>query len=146
MEKNFHEFEPIVDKIGAGFGDSYHRAKEKASRELGSETDLTQLKSDDAENKLTFFNGLDKKVEQENKKLLKLHEYLHSNIEKLDYGADILSCTVQMALACMILRRKSYLGLMLTTKPTVIEKGQLQLNVDQTLEEVDSRDWKQDLP
>ncbi|KAL1546174.1 hypothetical protein AAHA92_22814 [Salvia divinorum] len=126
MEKNFHEFEPIVDKIGAGFRDSYQLAKEKASRGLCSETDLTQLKSDDAESelewmkderlreivfkvrdnelsgrdpfhlmdeedKLAFFNGLDKKVEQENRKLLKLHEYLHSNIDNLDYGADGIS-------------------------------------------------------
>ncbi|KAG6437779.1 hypothetical protein SASPL_102707 [Salvia splendens] len=126
MEKNFNEFEPIVDKIGAGFRDSYQLAKEKASQGLGSETDLTQLKSDDAESelewmkderlreivfkvrdnelsgrdpfhlmdeedKLAFFNGLDKKVEQENRKLLKLHEYLHSNIDNLDYGADGIS-------------------------------------------------------
>ena len=31
--------------------------------------------------------GLEKKVEKENEKLLKLHELLHSNIENLDYGA-----------------------------------------------------------
>lgn len=41
------------------------------------------------EDKLTFFNGLEKKVERENEKLLKLHEWLHSNIENLDYGAGI---------------------------------------------------------
>ncbi|XP_057778632.1 uncharacterized protein LOC130997358 [Salvia miltiorrhiza] len=126
MEKNFHEFEPIVDKIGAGFRDSYQIAKEKASLESGSETDLAQLKCDDAESELewmkderlreivfkvrdnelsgrdpfhlmdeedkaTFFSGLEKKVEQENTKLLKLHEYLHSNIENLDYGTDGIS-------------------------------------------------------
>lgn len=39
-----------------------------------------------AEDKLSFFNGLEKKVERENEKLLKLHEWLHSNIENLDYG------------------------------------------------------------
>lgn len=122
IEKNFHEFEPIVKKIGVGFRDSYLLAREKASQELGSETDLVQLKSDGAENELewmkderlreivfgvrdnelsgrdpfhlmdeedkcTFFSGLEKKVEQENEKLLKLHEYFHSNIENLDYGA-----------------------------------------------------------
>lgn len=126
IEKNFHEFEPIVEKIGVGFRDSYHLAREKASQELGSEADLAQLKSDDAENELewmkeeglreivfkvrdnelsgrdpfhlmneedkhTFFSGLEKKVEQENIKLLKLHEYFHSNIENLDYGADGIS-------------------------------------------------------
>lgn len=122
MEKNFHEFEPIVKRIGAGFRDSYQLAKEKANQDLGSEIKLAELKSDDAESelewmkderlreivfkvrdnelsgrdpfhlmdeadKLAFFNGLEKKVEQENTKLLKLHEYLHSNIENLDYGA-----------------------------------------------------------
>lgn len=122
IEKNFHEFEPIVEKIGVAFRDSYHLAREKASQELDPEADLAQLKSDDAENELewmkeeglreivfkvrdnelsgkdpfhlmneedkhTFFSGLEKKVEQENKKLLKLHEYFHSNIENLDYGA-----------------------------------------------------------
>lgn len=40
-----------------------------------------------AEDKLAFFNGLEKKVERENEKLFKLHEWLHSNIENLDYGA-----------------------------------------------------------
>ncbi|KAH7519477.1 hypothetical protein FEM48_Zijuj08G0040500 [Ziziphus jujuba var. spinosa] len=44
-----------------------------------------------AEDKLAFFNGLEKKVERENEKLLKLHEWLHSNIENLDYGADGIS-------------------------------------------------------
>ena len=41
----------------------------------------------DAEDKRVFFMGLEKKVEKENEKLLKLHELLHSNIENLDYGA-----------------------------------------------------------
>ncbi|XP_038877961.1 uncharacterized protein LOC120070178 isoform X2 [Benincasa hispida] len=45
----------------------------------------------DPEDKLTFFNGLERKVERENEKLLKLHEWLHSNIENLDYGADGIS-------------------------------------------------------
>lgn len=40
-----------------------------------------------AEDKHAFFKGLEKKVERENEKLLKLHEWLHSNIENLDYGA-----------------------------------------------------------
>ncbi|KAF3439859.1 hypothetical protein FNV43_RR18137 [Rhamnella rubrinervis] len=44
-----------------------------------------------AEDKLAFFNGLGKKVERENEKLSKLHEWLHSNIENLDYGADGIS-------------------------------------------------------
>ncbi|OMO64281.1 hypothetical protein CCACVL1_21888 [Corchorus capsularis] len=45
----------------------------------------------DAEAKLAFFQGLEKKVEKENEKLSHLHEWLHSNIENLDYGADGIS-------------------------------------------------------
>ncbi|KAI5345813.1 PREDICTED: LOC109709874 isoform [Prunus dulcis] len=45
----------------------------------------------DAEDKDAFFKGLEKKVEKENKKLSKLHEWLHSNIENLDYGAEGIS-------------------------------------------------------
>ncbi|XP_031263108.1 uncharacterized protein LOC116121292 [Pistacia vera] len=45
----------------------------------------------DAEDKLAFFQGLEKKVEEENEKLSHVHEWLHSNIENLDYGADGIS-------------------------------------------------------
>ncbi|OMP08608.1 hypothetical protein COLO4_06282 [Corchorus olitorius] len=45
----------------------------------------------DAEAKLAFFQGLEKKVVKENEKLSHLHEWLHSNIENLDYGADGIS-------------------------------------------------------
>lgn len=45
----------------------------------------------DDEEKLAFFSGLEKKVEQENAKLLNLHEWVHSNIENLNYGADGIS-------------------------------------------------------
>ncbi|KAJ8748515.1 hypothetical protein K2173_003414 [Erythroxylum novogranatense] len=45
----------------------------------------------DAEDKINFFKGLEKKVEKENEKLLQVHEYLHSNIENLDYGTDGIS-------------------------------------------------------
>lgn len=41
----------------------------------------------DSEDKDLFFKGLEKKVEKENEKLRVLHEYVHSNIENLDYGA-----------------------------------------------------------
>ncbi|KAI4303419.1 hypothetical protein MLD38_039053 [Melastoma candidum] len=44
-----------------------------------------------AEDKQAFFEGLERKVEKENERLLNLHEYLHSNIENLDYGADGIS-------------------------------------------------------
>ncbi|CAL1398574.1 unnamed protein product [Linum trigynum] len=43
------------------------------------------------EDKHNFFEGLKKKVERENEKLLKVHVYLHANIENLDYGADGIS-------------------------------------------------------
>ncbi|XP_071932763.1 uncharacterized protein [Coffea arabica] len=45
----------------------------------------------DDEDKIAFYSGLEKKVEQENAKLANLHEWVHSNIENLDYGADGIS-------------------------------------------------------
>ncbi|KAM7476532.1 hypothetical protein LguiB_023775 [Lonicera macranthoides] len=45
----------------------------------------------DAEDKNAFFEGLEKKVEKVNEKLQPLHEFLHSNIENLDYGAAGIS-------------------------------------------------------
>ncbi|KAI3701296.1 hypothetical protein L2E82_45950 [Cichorium intybus] len=45
----------------------------------------------DNEDKALFFKGLEKRVEKENEKLRDLHEYVHSNIENLDYGADGIS-------------------------------------------------------
>ncbi|KAH9731440.1 E3 ubiquitin-protein ligase SINAT3 [Citrus sinensis] len=123
VEKNFHEIEPMVKKIGVGFRDNFMAAREKVNQHLDTCDDIAQLisgeddrefewmKDDrlreivfqvrdnelsgrdpfhlmDAEDKLAFFKGLEKKVEKENEKLLQLHEYLHSNIENLDYGAD----------------------------------------------------------
>jgi hypothetical protein len=41
------------------------------------------------EDKEAFLGGLEKKVMKENKKLSHLHEWLHSNIENIDYGAGI---------------------------------------------------------
>ncbi|KAL5792231.1 hypothetical protein ACOSP7_000825 [Xanthoceras sorbifolium] len=121
MEKNFHEVEPIVKKIGVGFRDNFMVAREKENTDavitqLSGEDDgeLEWMKDDrlreivfqvreneltgrdpfylmDAEDKLAFFQGLEKKVEKENEKLSQLHEFLHSNIENLDYGADGIS-------------------------------------------------------
>ncbi|KAK9279735.1 hypothetical protein L1049_013417 [Liquidambar formosana] len=126
MEKNFHEFEPVVKKIGAGFRDNYMVSREKANQELSINSEMTQLgrneddselewmKDDalreivfqvrenelagrdpfymmDAEDKVAFFKGLERKVEKENEKLLNVHEWLHSNIENLDYGTDGIS-------------------------------------------------------
>ena len=121
LEKNFHEVEPIIKKIGAGFRDNYMVAKERVDQPLDIPTEMESLgfvedggeldwMQDDhlrdivfqvrenelsgrdpfysmnAEDKEAFFRGLEKKVEKENKKLSHLHEWLHSNIENLDYG------------------------------------------------------------
>ncbi|CAI9764146.1 unnamed protein product [Fraxinus pennsylvanica] len=119
MEKNFHELEPIVQKIGAGFRENYRVARENTNQEfelksLGDDNELEWMKDDrlrdivfkvrenelsgrdpfyliDEEDKCAFFNGLEKKVDQENERLMNLHKYFHSNIENLDYGADGIS-------------------------------------------------------
>lgn len=124
LEKNFHEFEPVIKKIQMGFRDNYRVAKEKSDEELNLKTQMFHLETNenvtelewmkderlneivfkvrenelagrepfyqmDDEDKLAFFSGLEKKVDQENKQLQNLHEWLHSNIENLDYGAGI---------------------------------------------------------
>lgn len=121
IEKNFHEVEPIVKKIGAGYRDNFMVAKEKTNQDTSLKVDMKKLIPDQDgsefdwmkdeklkeivfkvrdnelagrdpfhlmhdEEKLAFFTGLEKKVEQENAKLLNLHEWIHSNIENLDYG------------------------------------------------------------
>lgn len=126
IEKNFHEVEPIVKKIGAGYRDNYMVAKEKTNQDTSLKIDMKKLipNQDGSEfdwmkderlkdivfkvrdnelagrdpfhlmhdeEKLAFFTGLEKKVEQENAKLLNLHEWVHSNIENLDYGEDGIS-------------------------------------------------------
>ncbi|KAK4379234.1 hypothetical protein RND71_001096 [Anisodus tanguticus] len=126
LEKNFHEFEPVIKKIQLGFRHNYNVAKEKSDEELNLKTqmfhpetnenvtELEWMKDErlneivfkvrenelsgrdpfyqmDDEDKLVFFSGLEKKVDQENKQLQDLHEWLHSNIENLDYGADGIS-------------------------------------------------------
>ncbi|KAJ8529295.1 hypothetical protein K7X08_036130 [Anisodus acutangulus] len=126
LEKNFHEFEPVIKKIQLGFRHNYSVAKEKSDEELNLKTqmfhpetnenvtELEWMKDErlnkivfkvrenelagrdpfyqmDDEDKLVFFSGLEKKVDQENKQLQDLHEWIHSNIENLDYGADGIS-------------------------------------------------------
>ncbi|KAA8516181.1 hypothetical protein F0562_019360 [Nyssa sinensis] len=126
MERNFHEFEPVVKKIGLGFRDNYMVAREKVKQELNLNTEMIQPRSDeddgeldwmkddrlreivlrvrenelvghdpfylmDPEDKLMFFEGLERKVEKENENLSNLHEWIHSNIENIDYGADGIS-------------------------------------------------------
>ncbi|KAJ0255650.1 Embryo defective 1703 [Hirschfeldia incana] len=44
-----------------------------------------------AEDKAMFLQGLEKKVEKENEKLSHLHQWIHSNVENLDYGVDGIS-------------------------------------------------------
>lgn len=126
LEKNFHEFDPIVKKIGVGFRENYMMAKEKTqdmpclSAEI-SELGLTEGDEElewmndeklrdivfrvrenelsghdpfhlmDANDKQAFFEGLERKAEKVNKKLVGLHEWIHSRVENLDYGADGIS-------------------------------------------------------
>lgn len=126
MEENFHEFEPMVEKIRSGFRNNYMVAKEKVKEDLNLVSELKMLQRDDSESELEwmkdeklreivfqvrenelmgrdpfylmdpedkalFFKGLENKVEKVNEELRDLHEYLHSNIENLDYGADGIS-------------------------------------------------------
>ncbi|XP_057454822.1 uncharacterized protein LOC130746270 [Lotus japonicus] len=126
LEENFHEVEPIIKQIRAGFRDNYMEARERVDQPLDIPTEMESLgvvedggeldwMQDDhlrdivfrvRENELSgrdpfysmsagdkeaFFRGLEKNVEKENRKLSHLHEWLHSNIENLDYGADGIS-------------------------------------------------------
>ncbi|KAI5422026.1 uncharacterized protein LOC127076079 [Lathyrus oleraceus] len=126
LETNFHEVEPIIKQIRAGFRDNYAIAKERVDQTLDipSETESLGIGEDGGEldwmqnehlrdivfrvrdnelcgrepfhlmndkDKEAFFEGLEKEVVKENKKLSHLHEWLHSNIENLDYGADGIS-------------------------------------------------------
>ncbi|KAI3866842.1 hypothetical protein MKX03_006732 [Papaver bracteatum] len=126
MEKNFQEFDPVLQKIRAGFRENYMVAREKVQEELNLTPELSQLGSDaddgdldwmkddslreivfqvreneltgrdpfymmDADDKRAFFEGLEKKVEKQNAELSKIHEYIHSRVENLDYGADGIS-------------------------------------------------------
>ncbi|KAK7292813.1 hypothetical protein RJT34_15667 [Clitoria ternatea] len=123
LEKNFHEVEPIIKQIRAGFRNNFMAAKERVDQPLDIPTEMESLgvggeldwMQDDhlrdivfrvrenelsgrdpfymmnAEDKEAFFRGLERKVEKENKKLSYIHEWLHSNIENLDYGADGIS-------------------------------------------------------
>ncbi|XP_076918702.1 uncharacterized protein LOC143589712 [Bidens hawaiensis] len=123
IEENFHEFEPLVEKIRGGFRNNYMVAREKVKQDMDlvlelerddNESEFEWMKDEklreivfqvrenelmgrdpfylmDAQDKALFFKGLEEKVEKENEKLAHLHEYLHSNIENLDYGADGIS-------------------------------------------------------
>lgn len=80
--QNDNELEWMKDD---GLRDIVFRVREN---ELAGRDPFYQM---DAEDKLKFFKGLEKKVEKENEKLVQVHEYLHSSIENLDYGADGIS-------------------------------------------------------
>ncbi|KAI0491822.1 hypothetical protein KFK09_026083 [Dendrobium nobile] len=45
----------------------------------------------DADDQKAFFHGLERKAEKANEKLAGVHEWMHSKIENLDYGADGIS-------------------------------------------------------
>lgn len=124
MERNFHQLEPVLKKIGTGFRDNYMVAREKVNEELNNCLELPKFESSedqgelewmeddnlreivfqvrenelagldpfysmDDKDKAAFFEGLEKKVEKENAKLLNLHGWIHSNIENIDYGTGI---------------------------------------------------------
>ncbi|XP_027335946.1 uncharacterized protein LOC113849903 [Abrus precatorius] len=126
LDKNFHEVEPLIKQIRAGFRNNYMAAKERVDQPLDIPTEMesfggiedggeldwmhddhlrdivfrvreNELSGRDpfylmnAGDKETFFRGLEKKVEKENTKLSHIHEWLHSNIENIDYGADGIS-------------------------------------------------------
>ncbi|KAL1212150.1 hypothetical protein V5N11_035579 [Cardamine amara subsp. amara] len=126
MEKHYHEFEPIAEKMRAGFRDNYMTAKEKETQEPGTIAEIAELYRNedndeldwmkdeklrdivflvrdnelagrdpfhliDAKDKTMFLQGLEKKVEKENEKMSHLHQWIHSNIENLDYGVDGIS-------------------------------------------------------
>ncbi|XAR62959.1 hypothetical protein NMG60_11022714 [Bertholletia excelsa] len=126
MERNFHELEPVLKKIGSGFRDNYAVAREKVKHELDINSNMIQPQSNkddneldwmkdeklreivfhvrenelaghdpfyqmDEKDKLMFFKGLEREVVKENEKLQDLHDWLHSNIENLDYGTDGIS-------------------------------------------------------
>ncbi|KAL8264256.1 hypothetical protein R6Q59_022386 [Mikania micrantha] len=123
MEDNFHEFEPVVEKIRGGFRNNYMIAREKVKEDINLVMKLNLDENDnelewmtdeklreivfqvrenelmgrdpfylmDAQDKALFFKGLEMKVDKINENLGHLHEYLHSNIENLDYGADGIS-------------------------------------------------------
>ncbi|KAG2252497.1 hypothetical protein Bca52824_082633 [Brassica carinata] len=126
MEKNYHELEPIAEKMRAGFRDNYLAAREKETQEPGTIAEIAEIyRNEDndelewmkdeklrdivflvrdnelagrdpfhlinAEDKAMFLQGLEKKVEKENEKLSHLHQWIHSNVENLDYGVDGIS-------------------------------------------------------
>ncbi|KAF8412111.1 hypothetical protein HHK36_000066 [Tetracentron sinense] len=54
IEKNFQEFEPVVNKIGVGFRENYMVAKQKVQEELSLSSVITQLGSDEDDSELEW--------------------------------------------------------------------------------------------
>lgn len=85
-----------MSQLGFVEDDELEWMKDDNLREIVSQVRENELAgrdpfySMDALDKRAFFEGLEKKVVKENQKLQKLHEFLHSNIENLDYGAGSL--------------------------------------------------------
>ncbi|XP_011093847.1 uncharacterized protein LOC105173692 [Sesamum indicum] len=96
-EKTSQELDSVMQLKSAGAENELEWMKDERLREIVFKVRDNELSGRDPfhlmseDDKSTFFSGLEKKVEQENEKLLNLHEYLHSNIENLDYGADGIS-------------------------------------------------------
>uniref|UniRef100_A0A2P2JCR4 Uncharacterized protein n=1 Tax=Rhizophora mucronata TaxID=61149 RepID=A0A2P2JCR4_RHIMU len=97
-EKAAHQISTDLTKLGFEEDDSeLEWMKDDGLREIVSRVRDNELAGRDpfylmdAEDKLKFFKGLEKKVVKENEKLLQVHEYLHANIENIDYGADGIS-------------------------------------------------------
>ncbi|CDY25076.1 BnaC06g18180D [Brassica napus] len=98
MEKNYHELEPIAEKMRA----------EKETQEPGTIAEIAEIYRNEDNDELEWMKdeklrdivfhvrdnelaGLEKKVEKENEKLSHLHQWIHSNVENLDYGVDGIS-------------------------------------------------------
>ncbi|KAL0398006.1 UNVERIFIED_CONTAM: hypothetical protein Scaly_0249000 [Sesamum calycinum] len=96
-EKTSQELDSVMQLKSDGAENELEWMKDERLKEIVFKVRDNELSGRDPfhlmseDDKSTFFSGLEKKVEQENEKLLNLHEYLHSNIENLDYGADGIS-------------------------------------------------------
>ncbi|KZV26775.1 hypothetical protein F511_28692 [Dorcoceras hygrometricum] len=87
----------VLDQLKTNDEQEFEWMKDERLREIVFKVRDNELSGRDPfylvndEDKYAFFSGLEKKVELENEKLIKVHEYFHENIENLDYGADGIS-------------------------------------------------------
>ncbi|PSS03939.1 LisH domain-containing protein [Actinidia chinensis var. chinensis] len=83
--------------ISDGDASELNRMKDDSLREIVFQVRENELAGHDPfylmgdEDKLSFFESLERKIEKENEKLSILHGWIHSNIENLNYGADGIS-------------------------------------------------------